>query len=103
MSSEEMRCSQARQAPSTHAEVGAGVTRCEFDMQRKTNGGGRLALMASQQVAGGKDNGVAEPRGPSGIEPACSRVRAEVFYRWPARLDSASVCACKATDHAQAG
>jgi hypothetical protein len=36
------------------AEFGAGVTRRGFDAQRKTGGGGRPALMASQQVAGGK-------------------------------------------------
>jgi hypothetical protein len=49
-SSEEMRCSQARRAPSTPAEVGARVTRRGFDVQRKTGGGGRPILMASQQV-----------------------------------------------------
>jgi hypothetical protein len=40
----------ARRAPSTHAEVEAGVTRRGFDAQRKTGGGGRPALMVSQQV-----------------------------------------------------
>jgi hypothetical protein len=40
----------ARRAPSTHAEVEAGVTRCDFDVQRKTGGAGRPALMVSQQV-----------------------------------------------------
>jgi hypothetical protein len=40
---------------------------------------------------------------PSGIEPARSRVRAEVFCQWPARLNSAGECACKATGHARAG
>jgi hypothetical protein len=64
--------------------VRTGVTRRGFDAQRKTDG----------EVTG--------PGGPSGIEPARSRVRAEVFYRWPARLDSAGVCACKATGHARA-
>jgi hypothetical protein len=64
--------------------VRTGVTQRGFDAQRKTKG----------EVTG--------PGGPSGIEPARSRVRAEVFYRWPARLDSAGVCACKATGHARA-
>jgi hypothetical protein len=41
--------------------------------------------------------------GLSGIEPARSRVRAEEFCQWPARLDSAGMRACKATGHAQAG
>jgi hypothetical protein len=45
-----MRCSQARRAPSTHAEVGAAVTWCGFDAQRKTGSGGRPTLMASQQM-----------------------------------------------------
>jgi hypothetical protein len=49
-SSEKPRCNQARRAPFTHAEVGAGATRRGFDTQRKTGGGGRPALMASQQV-----------------------------------------------------
>jgi hypothetical protein len=49
-SSEEMRCSQARRAPSTHAEVGARVTRRGFDSQRRTGYGGRPVLMASQQM-----------------------------------------------------
>jgi hypothetical protein len=50
MSSEEMRCSQARRAPFIHAKVEAGVTRRGFDAQRKTGGGGRPVLMASQQM-----------------------------------------------------
>jgi hypothetical protein len=45
----------------------------------------------------GEDGGVAGPGGPSGIERACSRVRAEVFCQWPTRLDSAS--ACETTGH----
>jgi hypothetical protein len=49
-SSEEMRCSQARRAPFTPAEVGARVTQRGFNAQRKTGGGGRPVLMASQQV-----------------------------------------------------
>jgi hypothetical protein len=65
--------------------VRARVTRRGFDAQRKTGGE------------------IAEPGGPGGIEPTRLRVRAEVFCQWLARLDSASVCACKATDHAQAG
>jgi hypothetical protein len=44
------RCSQARRAPFIHAEVEAGATRRGFDAQRKTDGGGRPALIASQQV-----------------------------------------------------
>jgi hypothetical protein len=48
-SSEEPRCSQARRAPFIHAEVGARATRRGFDAQCKTGGGGRPALMASQQ------------------------------------------------------
>jgi hypothetical protein len=32
------------------AEPEAGVTRCGFDAQRKTGGGGRPVLMASQQM-----------------------------------------------------
>jgi hypothetical protein len=43
------RSSQARQAPFIHAEVEAGATQRGFDAQRKTDGGGRPALMASQQ------------------------------------------------------
>jgi hypothetical protein len=49
-SSEEPRCSQARRAPFIHVEVGVGVTWRGFDAQRKTSGGDRPALMASQQV-----------------------------------------------------
>jgi hypothetical protein len=49
--------------------VRTGVTRRGFNAQRKT---------------GSK---VAEPGGPSGIEPARPQMRARVFYRWPARLD----------------
>jgi hypothetical protein len=64
--------------------VRTGVTRRGFDAERKTDG----------EVTG--------PGGPSGIEPARLRVRAEVYYRWPARLDSTGVCACKATGHARA-
>jgi hypothetical protein len=62
--------------------IRTGVTRRGFDAQRKTGGE------------------VAEPGGPSGIELARSRVRAEVFWQWPARLVSAGMCACKATGHA---
>jgi hypothetical protein len=65
--------------------VRTGVMQRRFDAQRKTN----------DEVTG--------LGGPSGIEPACSRVQAEVFYRWPARLVSAGECACKATGHARAG
>jgi hypothetical protein len=64
--------------------VRTGVTRYGFDAQRKI------------------DSEVTGLGGPSGIEPARSRVRAEVFCQWPARLDSAGVCACKATGHARA-
>jgi hypothetical protein len=62
--------------------------------------GGGEAVMARQ--AGRKGGGVTGPGGPSGIEPARSRVRAEVFCQWPTRLDSAGVCVCKATGHARA-
>jgi hypothetical protein len=51
-SSEEMRCSQARRAPFIYTEVEAGATRHEFDVQRKTSGGGRSNRRASQQVEG---------------------------------------------------
>jgi hypothetical protein len=44
------RRSLARRAPLIHAEVGAGITWRGFDAQRKTGGGSRPALMASQQV-----------------------------------------------------
>jgi hypothetical protein len=54
-------------------------------------------------TADGEGGGVAEPGGPSEIEPARSRVQAEVFCQWPARLDSAGTCACKATGHAREG
>jgi hypothetical protein len=50
MSSEEPRCSQARRAPYTHAEVEAGAMRRGSDAQHKTSGGGRPTLMVSQQV-----------------------------------------------------
>jgi hypothetical protein len=46
----------ARQAQKEQLRSGkaveAGVTRRGFDAQRKTGGGGRLALMVSQQVEG---------------------------------------------------
>jgi hypothetical protein len=45
-----MRCSQARRAPFTHAEVETGATRHGFDVQRKTGGSGRSNRMESQQV-----------------------------------------------------
>jgi hypothetical protein len=54
-------------------------------------------------AAGGEDGGVAGPGCSGGTGLARPRVRAGVFYRWPARLDSAGECACKATDHAHAG
>jgi hypothetical protein len=69
---------------SANSMASRGSNQRSFDVQRKTGG----------EVTG--------PRGPSGIEPARSRVRAEVFYQWPARLVSAGVSACKATDHARA-
>jgi hypothetical protein len=50
--------------------VRTGVTRRGFDAQRKTDGE------------------VTEPGGPSEVEPARSRVRAEAFYRWPTQLVS---------------
>jgi hypothetical protein len=42
--------------------VRAGATRRGFDAQRKTGGGGRPALMASQQVAGGKAAELRDPK-----------------------------------------
>jgi hypothetical protein len=56
-SSEEPRCSQARRAPFIHAELEAGATWHGFDAQRKTSGGGRPALMASQQVERARRSG----------------------------------------------
>jgi hypothetical protein len=50
--------------------VRTGVTRRGFDAHCKTDGE------------------VIEPGGPSEVEPACSRVRAEAFYRWPTELVS---------------
>jgi hypothetical protein len=41
--------------------VKAGATRRGFDVQRKTGGGGRPVLMASQQVAGGKAAELQDP------------------------------------------
>jgi pentatricopeptide repeat protein len=64
--------------------VRTGVTRRGFDAQCKTGG----------EVAG--------PGGPSGIEPARSRVRAGVFCRRPTCFVSTGACVCKATDHARA-
>jgi hypothetical protein len=72
-----VRARQAgRRSCEAKVEVGAGVTRRGFDAQCKTGG----------RVAG--------PGGPGGIGLARPRVRAGVFYRWPARLGSAGVCAC---------
>jgi hypothetical protein len=45
-----VRRSHTRRAPFICAEVEAGATYRGFDAQRKTGGGGRPALMASQQV-----------------------------------------------------
>jgi hypothetical protein len=50
MSSEEPRCSQIQRTSFIYAKVGTGATRRGFDAQRKIDGGGRPALMASQQV-----------------------------------------------------
>jgi pentatricopeptide repeat protein len=44
------RRSHAWRAPFIHAEVEVGATQRRFDAQRKTGGGGRPALMASQQM-----------------------------------------------------
>jgi hypothetical protein len=44
-----------------------------------------------------------EDGGPNGFGLARPRMRARMFYRWLARLVSAGVGACKATDHARAG
>jgi hypothetical protein len=81
--------------------VKAEVTRCGFDAQRKTGGGGRPVLMASQQMERTAELQDSEVRAQ--IEPARLRVRAEVFCQWPARLDSAGACVCKTTGHARAG
>jgi hypothetical protein len=43
-----------------------------------------------------------EGEGPNGFGLARPRMRARVFYRWPARLVSTGVCTCKATGHARA-
>jgi hypothetical protein len=57
-----VRARQAgRRSCEAKAEVGAVVTRRGFDAQRKTGGGGRPALMASQQVAGGKEAELQDP------------------------------------------
>jgi hypothetical protein len=72
---------------------------------RSSTGGGpvRLDLGPRGVAAGGEGGGVARPGGPGGTGPARPRVRAGVFCRWPAWLDSAGACACKATGHARAG
>jgi hypothetical protein len=44
-----------------------------------------------------------ESEGPDGFGLTHPRMRARVFYRWPARLDSAGMSACKTTGHARAG
>jgi hypothetical protein len=69
--------------------VRARVTWRGFDAQRKTGGGDRPVLMASQQMERG--GGVPGLGGPNGTEPARSRVRAEAFYRWPAQLVSSKI------------
>jgi hypothetical protein len=109
-SSEETRCSQARRAPSTHVEVGAGAARRGSNARHRTDGRPREGaapmwadLSPDGVTAGGEDGGVAGPGGPGRIGPAHLRMRAGVFYRWPARLNSAGMCACKATGHARAG
>jgi hypothetical protein len=63
----------------------------------------RLDLGPRGVAAGGEGGGVAGPGGPGGIGLGRLRVRAGVFYRWSARLDSAGVCAYKATGLARAG
>jgi hypothetical protein len=59
--------------------------------------------MALAEAEGASVARRSEDGGPSGFEPARSRVRAEVFCQWPARFVSAGVSACQATDHARAG
>jgi hypothetical protein len=44
-----------------------------------------------------------ESEGPDGFGLTRPRMRARVFYQWPAQLDSAGVSACKTTGHARAG
>jgi hypothetical protein len=44
-----------------------------------------------------------ESEGPDGFGLTRPRMRARVFYRWPAQLDSVGVSACKTTGHARAG
>jgi hypothetical protein len=44
-----------------------------------------------------------EGGGPDGFRLARPRMRARVFYRWPARLDSVGVSACKTIGHTRAG
>jgi hypothetical protein len=41
-----------------------------------------------------------ESEGPDGFGLMRPRMRARAFYRWPARLDSVGVSACKTTGHA---
>jgi hypothetical protein len=54
-------------------------------------------------TAGGKGGEIAGPGGLGRFGLARPQVRVGVFYRQPARLDSAGVCACRAIDHARAG
>jgi hypothetical protein len=61
-------------------------TRKEAEEQQR-----RLWRQANGVAADGEGREVAGPRGPSGTEPACSRVRAEAFYRWPAQLVSRKI------------
>jgi hypothetical protein len=65
------------------------VVRCEQTMA--------LAKAERASVARQSEGG-----GPDGFGLARPRMRARVFYRWPARLISAGVDACKATGRARA-
>jgi hypothetical protein len=60
--------------------------------RRRRSGYGTASRKERRQSKGG---------GPGGIGLARPRVRARVFYRWPTRLISAGVSACKATGHAR--
>jgi hypothetical protein len=65
------------------------VTRCEQTMALTEAEGASVARRS-------------EGEGPDGFGLARPRMRVRVFYRWPARLDSAGVCACRVIDHARA-
>jgi hypothetical protein len=66
------------------------VARCEQTM----------ALAESERASVARRS---ESEGSDGFVLTRPRMQARVFYRWPARLDSAGVSACKTTGHARAG